>query len=71
MNKEEYPVEEKTFMGSEGILITIVHSNLGRRYKKLGNNLHLMPDSNSAKLEYSLTAMVRITKENTEINQKL
>ena len=44
MNKEEYPVEEKTFIGSEGILITIVHSNLGRRYKKLGNNLHLMPD---------------------------
>lgn len=71
MNKEEYPVEEKSFIGTEGIQITIVHSNLGRRYRKLGETLHLMPNQNSAKLEDSLSAMIRLQKENMEIDRKL
>ena len=71
MNKEEYPVEEKTFIGTEGLQIIIVHSNLGCRYRKIGTNLHLMPNQNSAKLEDSLTEMVRLQKENSEIDQKL
>ena len=71
MNKEEYPVEEKTFLGTDGTQIIITHSNLGRRYRKIGTKLHLMPDPISAKLEDSLTEMIRLQKENTEIDQKL
>ncbi|XP_070021929.1 uncharacterized protein [Nicotiana sylvestris] len=42
----------------------------GRRYKKIGNNLNLMLEKETVKLEDSLTAMVRITKENEEIDRK-
>ena len=68
MNKEEFAVDEKTYENKDGMIIKIVFSNLGRRYKKIGNNLYLMLEK-TAKLEDSLTAMVRITKENEEIDK--
>ena len=67
MNKEEFAVDEKTYENQDGMIIKIVFSNLGRRYKKIGNNLYLMLEKETAKLEDSLTAMIRITKENEEI----
>lgn len=70
MNKEEFALEEKTYENPEGLKITIIFSNLGRRYKKIGNNLNLMLEKETVKLEDSLTAMVRITKENEEIDRK-
>ncbi|XP_070023672.1 uncharacterized protein, partial [Nicotiana sylvestris] len=70
MNKEEFALEEKTYENPEGLKITIIFSNLGRRYKKIGNNLNLMLEKETVKLEDSLTAMVRITKENEEIDKK-
>ena len=68
MNKEEFAVDEKTYENQDGMIIKIVFSNLGRRYKKIGNNLYLMLEK-TAKLEDSLTAMVRITKEKEEIDK--
>ena len=50
-------------------MIKIIFSNLGRRYKKIGNNLCLMLEKETTKLEDSLTAMIRITKENEEIDK--
>nr|CAC88786.1 putative coat protein [Nicotiana tabacum] len=70
MNKEEFALEEKTYENPEGLKITIIFSNLGRRYKKIGNNLNLMLEKEAVRLEDSLTAMVRITKENEEIDRK-
>nr|CAC88790.1 putative coat protein [Nicotiana tabacum] len=70
MNKEEFALEEKIYENPEGLKITIIFSNLGRRYKKIGNNLNLMLEKETVKLEDSLTAMVRITKENEEIDRK-
>lgn len=70
MNKEEFILEEKTYVTPEGLNITIIFSNLGRRYKKIGNNLNLMLEKESAKLEDNLTAMIRVTKENEEIDRK-
>ena len=69
MNKEEFAVDEKTYENQDGMIIKIVFSNLGRRYKRIGNNLYLMLEKETAKLEDSLTAMVRITKENEEIDK--
>ena len=51
------------------MIIKIIFSNLGRRYKKIGNNLYLMLENETAKLEDSLTAMIRIKKENEEIDK--
>ncbi|MFV1196860.1 hypothetical protein QML22_29355, partial [Klebsiella pneumoniae] len=51
------------------LMIKIIFSNLGRRYKKIGNNLYLMLEKETAKLEDSLKAMIRITKENKEIDK--
>ena len=69
MNKEEFAVDEKTHENQDGMIIKILFSNLGRRYKKIGNNLYLMPEKKTVKLEDSLTAMIRITKENEEIDK--
>ena len=69
MNKEEFAVDEKTYENQDGMIIKIVFSNLGRRYKKIGNNLYLMLEKETSKLEDSLTAMIRITKENEEIDK--
>ena len=69
MNKEEFAVDEKTYENQDGMIIKIIFSNLGRRYKKIGNNLYLMLEKETAKLEDSLTAMIRITKENEEIDK--
>ena len=69
MNKEEFAVDEKTYENQDGMIIKIVFSNLGRRYKRIGNNLYLMLEKETTKLENSLTAMVRITKENEEIDK--
>ena len=69
MNKEEFAVDEKTYENQDGMIIKIVFSNLGRRYKRIGNNLYLMLEKETAKLEDSLTAMIRITKENEEIDK--
>ena len=70
MNKEEYAIEEERYMSQKGLKIIIVHSNLVRRYKKVGDQLYLMLEKESTKLEDSLTAMVRINKENEEIDRK-
>uniref|UniRef100_A0A0V0H2Q5 Putative ovule protein n=1 Tax=Solanum chacoense TaxID=4108 RepID=A0A0V0H2Q5_SOLCH len=70
MNKEEFAIEEKTYENPEGLKIKIIFSNLGRRYKKIGENLYLMIEKETVRLEDSLTAMVRITKENEEIDRK-
>jgi len=70
MNKEEFAIEEKTYENSEGLKIKIIFSNLGRRYKKIGDNLYLMIEKETVRLEDSLTAMVRITRENEEIDRK-
>ena len=69
MNKEEFAVDEKTYENQDGLMIKIIFSNLGRRYKKIGNNLYLMLEKETAKLEDSLTAIIRITKENEEIDK--
>ena len=69
MNKEEFAVDEKTYENQDGMIIKIIFSNLGRRYKKIGGNLYLMLEKETTKLEDSLTAMVRITKENEEIDK--
>ena len=42
MNKEEYALDEKTYENDDGLKIKIIFSNLGRRYKKIGDNLNLM-----------------------------
>ena len=70
MNKEEYAIDEKTYENYDGLKIKIIFSNLGRRYKKIGDNLSLMLEKETVKLEDSLTAMIRITKENEEIDRK-
>ena len=70
MNKEEFAISEKTYENYDGLKIKIVFSNLGRRYKKIGDQLYLMLEKEELKLEDSLTAMVRITKENEEIDRK-
>ena len=70
MNKEEFAIEEKTYENPEGLKIKIIFSNLGRRYKKIGEKLYLMIEKETVKLEDSLTAMVRINKENEEIDRK-
>ena len=70
MNKEKFTISEKTYENYDGLKIKIVFSNLGRRYKKIGNQLYLMLEKEELKLEDSLAAMVRITKENEEINRK-
>ncbi|WP_416532464.1 hypothetical protein, partial [Klebsiella pneumoniae] len=60
----------KRLMKNQDVLmIKIIFSNLGRRYKKIGNNLYLMLEKETAKLEDSLKAMIRITKENKEIDK--
>ena len=63
MNKEEFAVDEKIYENQEGLVIKIIFSNLGRRYKKIGNNFYLMLEKETSKLEDSLTAMIRITKK--------
>ncbi|XP_049405086.1 uncharacterized protein LOC125868500, partial [Solanum stenotomum] len=70
MNKEEFAIEEKTYENPKGLKIKIIFSNLGRRYKKIGEHLYLMIEKETVKLEDSLTAMVRIAKENEEIDKK-
>jgi len=70
MNKEEFAIEEKTYENPKGLKIKIIFSNLGRRYKKIGDNLYLMIEKETVRLEDSLTAMVRITRENEEIDRK-
>ena len=35
MNKEEFAVDEKTYENQDGMIIKIIFSNLGRRYKKI------------------------------------
>ena len=42
MNKEEYAIDDKIFENYEGLKIRIIFSNIGRRYKKIGDNLSLM-----------------------------
>ena len=69
MNKEEFAVDEKTYENQDGMIIKIIFSNLGRRYKKIGGNLYLMLEKETTKLEDSLTAMIRITIENEEIDK--
>ena len=69
MIKEEYAVEEKIYECLDGLKIKIIFSNLGRRYKRIGNTMYLMLEKETAKLEDSLTAMVRIAKENEEIDK--
>ncbi|HET7182900.1 MAG TPA: hypothetical protein VFI15_11765, partial [Candidatus Limnocylindrales bacterium] len=59
-----------TYENYDGLKIKIVFSNLGRRYKKIGDQLYLMLEKEELKLEDSLTAMVRITRENEEIDRK-
>ena len=49
MNKEEFAVDEKTYENQDGLVIKIIFSNLGRRYKKIGNNLYLMLEKETAK----------------------
>ena len=71
MNKEKYAIDKKIFENYEGLKIRIIFSNLGRRYKKIGVNLSLMLEKETVKLEDSLTAMVRIAKENEEIDRKM
>ena len=51
MNKEEFAVDEKTYENQDGMIIKIIFSNLGRRYKKIGNNLYLMLEKETTKLE--------------------
>ena len=70
MNKEEFIIDEKIYENYEGSKIKIVFSNLGRRYKKIGEHLYLMLEKEELKLEDKLTAMVRIEKENEEIDRK-
>ena len=70
MNKEEFIIDEKIYENHEGLKIKIVFSNLGRRYKKIGEHLYLMLEKEELKLEDKLTAMVRIEKENEEIDRK-
>ena len=69
MNKEEFAVDEKTYENQDGLMIKIIFSNLGTRYKKIGNSLYLMLEKETAKLEDSLTAMIRMAKENEEIKK--
>lgn len=38
MNKEEFAVNEKTCENQDGLTIKIIFPNLGRKYKKVGNN---------------------------------
>ena len=70
MNKEEFIIDEKIYENHEGLKIKIVFSNLGRRYKKIGEHLYLMLEKEELKLEDKLTAMVRIERENEEIDRK-
>ena len=42
MNKEEFIIDEKIYENHKGLKIKIVFSNLGRRYKKIGEHLYLM-----------------------------
>ena len=70
MNKEEFAISEKTYENYDGLKIKIVFSNLGWRCKKIGDQLYLMLEKEELKLEDSLTAMVRITKKNEEIDRK-
>ena len=70
MNKEEFAIDEKTYENQDGLKIKIIFSNLGRRYKKIGDQLYLMIEKETARLEDSLTAMTRISKENEEIDKK-
>ena len=57
MNKEEFIIDEKTYENHEGLKIRIVFSNLGRRYKKIGEHLYL-----KNKVE-ELIRLKQITKE--------
>ncbi|KAK4706468.1 hypothetical protein R3W88_033976 [Solanum pinnatisectum] len=70
MNKEEFAVSEKTYENYDGLKIKIIFSNLGRRYKKIGNQLYLMLEKEELKLEDSLAAMIRIARENEEIDRQ-
>ena len=70
MNKKEFIIDEKIYENYEGSKIKIVFSNLGRRYKKIGEHLYLMLEKEELKLEDKLTAMVRIAKETEEIDRK-
>ena len=40
MNKEEFAIDEKTYENQDRLTIKIIFSNLGRRYKKIGNKLY-------------------------------
>ena len=40
MNKEEFAISEKTYENYDDLKIKIVFSNLGRRYKKIGDQLY-------------------------------
>ena len=49
MNKEEFAISEKTYENYDGLKIKIVFSNLGRRYKKIGDQLYLMLEKEGLK----------------------
>ena len=70
MNKEEFTIDDKTYKNHEGLKIKIVFSNLGRRYKRIGEHLYLMLEKEESKLEDKLTVMVRIKRENKEIDRR-
>ena len=48
MNKEEYAVDEKIYESLHGLKIKVIFSNLGRRYKKIGNTMCLMLEKETA-----------------------
>ena len=50
MNKEEFIIDEKIYENHEGLKIKIVFSNLGRRYKKIGEHLYLMLEKRRIKI---------------------
>lgn len=70
MNKEEFVTDEKTYETYEGKQVTIVFSNLERKFRKIGNRLYLMLAKNELRLEDELTTMIRVAKENEDIDRK-
>ena len=50
MNKEEFIIDETIYENHEGLKIKIVFSNLGRRYKKIGEHLYLMLEKKRIKI---------------------
>ena len=52
MNKEEFIIDEKIYKNHERLKIKIVFSNLGRRYKKIGEHLYLMLEKEELRKRY-------------------